>query len=207
MKPYLAVILSVLAMPALAFSPNCTATTFAFPDTRLISASLHPANTTLLIPQVPSCGGALYNLTTPASICRVVLDVATSPSSAVRVEGWLPPPEAWNSRLLASGTGGIGGCVDYPDFWRGAVYNDTTWTPHAFNESLMDFAVALNPGGINSDFRNLTAFRARGGKILQYHGRADQTVTPALSSEFFEGVKRVVGLTQAEMDGVLLVSV
>lgn len=87
------------------------------------------------------------------------------------------------------------------DFWRGAVYNDTSWTPHAFNESQMDFAVALNPGGVNSDFRNLTAFRARGGKILQYHGRADQTVTPALSSEFFEGVKRVVGLTQAEMDG------
>ncbi|KAJ0270748.1 hypothetical protein COL940_011482 [Colletotrichum noveboracense] len=87
------------------------------------------------------------------------------------------------------------------DFWRGAVYNDSSWTPHAFNESQMDFAVALNPGSINSDFRNLTAFRARGGKILQYHGRADQTVTPALSSEFFEGVKRVVGLTQAEMDG------
>ncbi|KAJ3940773.1 hypothetical protein N0V92_013901, partial [Colletotrichum tropicale] len=87
------------------------------------------------------------------------------------------------------------------DFWRGAVYNDTSWTPHAFNESQMDFAVALNPGGINSDFRNLTAFRARGGKILQYHGRADQTVTPALSFEFFEGVKRAVGLTQAEMDG------
>ncbi|KAF4918896.1 putative feruloyl esterase B-2 [Colletotrichum viniferum] len=74
------------------------------------------------------------------------------------------------------------------DFWRGAVYNDTSWTPHAFNESQMDFAVALNPCGINADFRNLTAFRARGGKILQYHGRADQTVTPALSSEFFEGV-------------------
>ncbi|KAF4892795.1 putative feruloyl esterase B-2 [Colletotrichum fructicola] len=431
MKPYLAFILSVLIKSTLAFTPNCTATTFTLPNTTLISASLHPANTTLLIPQVPSCGGASFNVTTPISICRVVLDVATSPSSAVRVEGWLPPPEAWNSRLLASGTGGIGGCVDYPvlqsgcllgfatfgtnaghdgaagwdfflnkpetirdfgtrgvhvevetarrvvgayyrreekaryyqgcstggrqglqeaalfpddfdgvlvgapgvdwlhivaskgilatrigwpdigsegyvrnevweeivrrqvemfdaadgvedgivdeplrhvfdpavmackegeeerevclgpeqvesvrrayepirdsegrvvypafglgadtgvfsdnvdgraelvhtilqDFWRGAVYNDSSWTPHAFNESQMDFAVALNPGGINADFRNLTAFRARGGKILQYHGRADQTVTPALSSEFFEGVKRVVGLTQAEMDG------
>ncbi|KAF0332659.1 tannase and feruloyl esterase [Colletotrichum asianum] len=429
MKSYLAVIFWVLTMPALASSPNCTATTFAFPDIRLISASLHPANATLLLPQVPSCGGVSFNLTIPASMCRFVLDVPTSPSSAMRVEGWLPPPEAWNTRLLASGTGGIGGCVDYavlqsgaqlgfatfgtnvghdgaagwdfflnkpetvrdfgtrgvrvevetarrvvgayygrgekaryyqgcstggrqglqeaalfpgdfdgvlvgapgvdwlrivaskgilarrvgwPDVgsegyvgnevWEeivrrqvemfdaadgvedgivdepgrhvfdpavmackegeeegevclgpeqvesvrrayepikdsegrvvypafglgadtsvfsdnivdgraelvytilqdGAVYNDTSLTPHAFNESQMDFAVALNPGGINADFRNLTAFRARGGKILQYHGRADQTVTPALSAEFFEGVKRVVGLTQAQMDG------
>ncbi|KAH0429935.1 tannase and feruloyl esterase [Colletotrichum camelliae] len=427
MKPYLAF---ALITPTLAITPNCSGATFTLPNTTLISASLHPANTTLPLPQVPSCGGASFNLTMPTSFCRVVLDVPTSSTSAVRVEGWLPSPEAWNARLLASGTGGIGGCVDYAvlqsgaqlrfavfgtnaghdgavgwdfflgrpetvrdfgvrgvhvevetarkvvgayygrretaryyqgcstggrqgvqeaavfpgdfdgvlvgapgvewlrivaskgilarrvgwpdigsegyvgdevweeivrrqvdmfdgadgvvdgivdeplrhvfdpavmacregmgevclgpeqvesvrrayepirdsegrvvypafglgadtgvfsdnivdgraeltytilqDFWRGAVYNSTSWTPHAFDESQMDFAVALNPGGIATDVRNLTAFRARGGKILQYHGRADQTVTPALSAELFEGVRGVTGLTQAQMDG------
>ncbi|KAK2728655.1 feruloyl esterase b precursor [Colletotrichum kahawae] len=415
MKPYRAF---ALITPTLAFTPDCSGEIFTLPNTTLISASLYPTNTTLLLPQVPSCGGAAFNLTTPTSICRVVLDVPTSSTSAVRVEGWLPSPEAWNTRLLASGTGGIGGCVDYAvlqsgallrfavfgtnaghdgavgcdfflgrpetvrdfgvrgvhvevetarrvvgayygrretaryyqgcstggrqgvqeaavfpgdfdgvlvgapgvewlrivaskgilarrvgwpdigsegyvgdevweeivrrqvdmfdgadgvvdgivdeplrhvfdpavmacregmgegegevclrpeqvesvrrayepirdsegrvvypafglgadtvpgqDFWRGAVYNSTSWTPHAFNESQMDFAVALNPGGIATDVRNLTAFRARSGKILQYHGRADQTVTPALSAELFEGVRGVTGLTQAEMDG------
>jgi feruloyl esterase len=48
---------------------------------------------------------------TTADLCRVVVSVATTSTSRVLVEAWLP--DEWNSRLLASGGGGIGGCVDY----------------------------------------------------------------------------------------------
>lgn len=43
------------------------------------------------------------------------------------MEGWLPPPKAWNSRLLASGTGGIGGCVDYAVLQSGAQLGFATF--------------------------------------------------------------------------------
>ncbi|KAF9879132.1 tannase and feruloyl esterase [Colletotrichum karsti] len=412
---------------------TCKPSTFTIPNATVITAEHRNGNEPIPLPNtVPSCGGGpSFNVTPPVPICRLVLDVPTSPSSSVRVEAWLPDPATWNSRLLASGTGGIGGCVDYPvlqsgtrlsfaafgtnaghdgaaghelflgkegviedfghraihveaavardvvrtyygceatkryyqgcstggrqglqeaalypddfdgvlvgapgvdwlrivaskgilarrvgwpdigspayvrpeqwravvaaqvamldgldgvvdgvideparhrfdpqvlacgtgvlgedvclgaaqvgsvrrayepvadeggrivypafeigsdtgvfsdnvvdgrpeleytilqDFWRGAVYNDTTWTPHAFDTSQMEFAVSLNPGGVNSDFTNLSAFRARGGKVLAYHGRADQTVTSALSSEFFGKVQTTSNLTLDEMD-------
>ncbi|KAF5558884.1 feruloyl esterase B-2 [Fusarium phyllophilum] len=66
------------------------------------------------------------------------------------------------------------------DFWRGAVYNDSTWTPHNFTVKDMDFAVKLNTGGVNAAEGELQKFYAKGGNIISYHGQADQTITPKL---------------------------
>ena len=46
------------------------------------------------------------------------MSVATISTRRVLVKAWLPNP--WNSRLLSSGGGGIGGCVDY----NGLHYGD-----------------------------------------------------------------------------------
>lgn len=56
-----------------------------------------------------------------ADICRVVVSVNTTETSSVIVEGWLP--NEWNSRFLASGGGGILGCVDYTTMQRGVQLN------------------------------------------------------------------------------------
>ncbi|KAF1961257.1 tannase and feruloyl esterase [Byssothecium circinans] len=88
------------------------------------------------------------------------------------------------------------------DFWRGAVYNSSTWTPLNFTTADMDFAVNLNPGGINIAgglSHDVSAFHARGGKLLAYHGRADETVTSAISSRTFQRTAEALNLSLSDM--------
>ncbi|KAI0843645.1 tannase and feruloyl esterase [Hypoxylon sp. FL0890] len=85
------------------------------------------------------------------------------------------------------------------DFWRGAVYNDSNWTPNEFSESDMDFAMKVNPGQVNAGETDLSSFHRRGGKIISYHGRNDETVTSALSEQFFVGVQSSLNLTLQEI--------
>lgn len=88
------------------------------------------------------------------------------------------------------------------DYWRGAVYNSSTWTPNNFSTADMDFAVRLNPGGINiagGSSHNVSAYHARGGKLLAYHGRADPTVTSALASRTFQRTAEALSLTTDEI--------
>ncbi|KAI0884954.1 tannase and feruloyl esterase [Annulohypoxylon maeteangense] len=85
------------------------------------------------------------------------------------------------------------------DFWRGAIYNDSNWTPNSFSESDMDFALETNPGQVNADDTDLSSFHRRGGKIISYHGRNDETVTSALSEQFFVGVQSALNLTLEEI--------
>ncbi|GAP93047.2 putative feruloyl esterase b [Rosellinia necatrix] len=54
-----------------------------------------------------------------ADLCRVALAVPTSPRSGFTYELWLP--ENWNGRTLATGNGGLDGCVKYEDIAYGAA--------------------------------------------------------------------------------------
>ncbi|KAF2640760.1 tannase and feruloyl esterase [Massarina eburnea CBS 473.64] len=88
------------------------------------------------------------------------------------------------------------------DYWRGAVYNSSTWTPLNFTTADMDFAVNLNSGGINiagGSSHDVSAYHARGGKLLAYHGRADETVTSSISSRTFQRTAEALHLTLDEM--------
>lgn len=63
----------------------------------------------------------------------------------------------------------------------------------------MDFAVKVDPGQVNTDGTDLSAFRARGGKLIAYHGRNDETVTSALSAWHFSDVQATLNATLREM--------
>ncbi|KAI1214499.1 tannase and feruloyl esterase [Annulohypoxylon truncatum] len=91
------------------------------------------------------------------------------------------------------------GYTTLQDFWRGAVYNNSNWTPDHFRVSDMDFALRINPGQVNADDTDLSRFYRRGGKIMSYHGRNDETVTSALSEQFFAGVQRALHLSLDEI--------
>ena len=79
------------------------------------------------------------------------------------------------------------------------MYNDSTWTSQGFNETDVDFAINLNPGGVGSNDPDLSEYRARGGKIIAYHGRIDQTVTPQLSMRYFSQIQASLNLTVEDM--------
>ncbi|KAH9909901.1 Tannase/feruloyl esterase [Xylariomycetidae sp. FL2044] len=52
-------------------------------------------------------------------ICRIALSIPTSNRSSITFEMWLP--EAWTGRTLATGNGGIDGCIKYDDIAYGVA--------------------------------------------------------------------------------------
>lgn len=70
------------------------------------------AGTTLQFPDSdPSCSTA--SQTVSDDICRIALNIRTSDRSGIIFESWLP--RNWTGRFLATGNGGIDGCIRYDD--------------------------------------------------------------------------------------------
>lgn len=60
----------------------------------------------------------------PINTCRLRLQVPTSPRSGFTLEAWFP--ETWSGRFLATGNGGLSGCIQYPDIAMGTDYGFAT---------------------------------------------------------------------------------
>jgi feruloyl esterase len=74
------------------------------------------------------------------------------------------------------------------------VFGDRTWTDRSFNVAAhLDRIDSADRGLLKSNDPNLAPFFARGGKLLMYHGWADQQVPPQLSPLYFSNVLRAVG--------------
>ncbi|KAI1860242.1 uncharacterized protein JN550_011620 [Neoarthrinium moseri] len=52
-------------------------------------------------------------------LCRIALSIPTSSRSSITLELWLP--ETWTGRTLATGNGGIDGCIKYEDIAYGST--------------------------------------------------------------------------------------
>jgi len=93
------------------------------------------------------------------------------------------------------------------DFWRYSVFQDPQFQNINFDfDRDSDRALATVRAGMSvSDIYNvkpdLSAFRARGGKLIIYHGWADEQVTPFASLDFYSHIKARQGL--AGTDDVL----
>jgi feruloyl esterase len=69
------------------------------------------------------------------------------------------------------------------DYFKYVVYKDPNWDWRTFDidrDAAVDDTIALNP--------DLKAFAAHGGKLLLYHGWADQQVAPEATVEFYKAV-------------------
>ncbi|KAL1625577.1 hypothetical protein SLS56_007236 [Neofusicoccum ribis] len=70
------------------------------------------AGTTLTFPDNDATCNRASQLVS-ADICRIALSIPTSDKSSITWEMWLP--REWTGRFLATGNGGIDGCVKYED--------------------------------------------------------------------------------------------
>lgn len=80
-------------------------------DVKTLSAEVLPAGTKLLVPGLDA--SCTNSTTVAADLCRLSLNVTTSPRSDVLMEVWLP--RNWTGRFLSTGNGGINGCLSYDD--------------------------------------------------------------------------------------------
>ncbi|PSN73504.1 tannase and feruloyl esterase [Corynespora cassiicola Philippines] len=110
----------VALLPALAsaqsanFTTDCSslADKLSIPGGTVSFSEFVAAGTTLQFPESdPSCTRASQAVS--ADVCRVGLNITTSPISSIRMEAWLP--SNWTGRFLSTGNGGLGGCIQYED--------------------------------------------------------------------------------------------
>ena len=122
-----AFVLVVVAAPApLLFEERC----LAFQPQKYVSNSTltrleYVTNgTTLLFPDNhPTCGRASQAVA--SNLCRIALSIPTSKRSSITYELWLP--DTWTGRTLATGNGGIDGCVKYEDLSYGTANGFATY--------------------------------------------------------------------------------
>jgi feruloyl esterase len=68
-------------------------------------------------------------------------------------------------------------------YYQDYILDNENWNWENYDYSVIELADALNPGDTNADNFDLTAFHARGGKLLHFHGLADGLI-PTGASEY-----------------------
>ncbi|KJK89651.1 hypothetical protein H633G_06511 [Metarhizium anisopliae BRIP 53284] len=95
-------------------------------------------------------------------------------------------------------------------FLRYWVHNDSTWDYTTFEYSDVLLSEKVNPGAATADDFDLSPFQNRGGKLIHYHGLADNLI-PARSSRYFYdqsvtgGSHSVPGFADPEHDVILAI--
>ena len=86
----------------------------------------------------------------------------------------------------------------FGDMPRFVGRQDPNWDPMAFDLET-DLALALKHGGfIEASDPDLSRFKARGGKLLLYHGWADPGPAPENTINYYEAVRKTLGGAQDE---------
>ncbi|KAJ3531397.1 hypothetical protein NM208_g8891 [Fusarium decemcellulare] len=183
----------------------CTTGTFNVANATVVSASLYSHGDSIPLPYtVTSCGGPTFTANATNDICRIVVNVSTSDSSSVRIEGWLP--KDWNSRLLATGTGGIGGCIDYPTVQNGAQLGFASFGTNAGHDGESGFEFFLGKPEVINDFGHRAVHvEAQVAKeiVKQYYGKkASKSYYQGCSTGGRQGFQNA-HLYPTDFDGIL----
>jgi hypothetical protein len=80
------------------------------------------------------------------------------------------------------------------NFFADFVFADPSWSFRSLNFD-GDIALADHKfaSTLNSTDADLSGFKSRGGKLIQYHGWADSVIAPRGSTEYYESVVRKMG--------------
>ena len=100
----------------------------------------------------------------------------------------------WTALYTGATPGGSGW-----DFFRYSAFQTPTFNNSTFNfDSDTDRALSALVAGeplssVYNATANLTPFQARGGKLIMYHGWADQQISPSSSLDYYQRVVNSVG--------------
>ena len=91
------------------------------------------------------------------------------------------------------------------DFFKFVVFKNPAWNFRTLNmDTDVARAEAADGGRMDATDPDLSAFVARGGKLLMYHGWSDPLVSPQNSVNYYERVARLLGSALRVSDSVRL---
>ncbi|THH03328.1 hypothetical protein EW145_g6342 [Phellinidium pouzarii] len=89
----------------------------------------------------------------------------------------------------------------YSDHWmKYAIHNDSEYDYSAIGLADIALADEIDPGKISTFNGDLSAFRARGGKLISYHGRSDQYIPSGNAKALYNHVSRTLRLPASSLD-------
>ncbi len=147
------------------------------------------SDTCLTMPQV----GALRKiLSGPQSSKGVAVFPGTALGGAAGGGGW----SAWLTGLAPEKSQGY---AFGTQFFINMVYQNAAWDFHTFSvDRDMQAADEKLAGTLNSTDPDLAAFRARGGKLILYHGYSDAAIPAQSTIDYYTSVVRKMGLKNVE---------
>jgi feruloyl esterase len=116
---------------------------------------------------------------------QTMISPATTPSGVVLFPRLEPGTELRWGRLA----GGPAPVDLFLDEYRYVVYQDPNWDWHSFDLERDAEQAALVDRNLDEMDPHLAAFANHGGKLLLYHGWADQQVAPGSTIEFYRQVR------------------
>ncbi|KAJ7096073.1 tannase and feruloyl esterase [Mycena epipterygia] len=147
-----------------------------------LKSSLALENTTILDVSYVSAGSTVKPYGTPhetcmqtayvsAQLCRVQFSTATSATSAIRGEAWLP--DEWYGRFLGLGNGGLDGCIYYRELDYGSALHFATVGTNNGHDGNTGLPFFGNTEVLNDfAFRSIHVEAVIGKQIVEaYYGR------------------------------------
>ena len=158
-------------------------------------------------PATVQCKGddAADCLTAPqVEAARKIYGGARNPRTEKIIEPGLSPgveavPANWPVWITGQSAPQLGIAKLFGSFFFAAfVFENPKWDLRTLNFD-SDVKVTDDKFGaiLNSDDPNLKAFKARGGKLIQYHGWGDAAIPPQGSVDYFENVQKAMGKTDS----------
>jgi feruloyl esterase len=89
---------------------------------------------------------------------------------------------------------------DYFKYW---VLNDTNWNPATFKLDDFKLAQRIQPGQPAANNFDMRPYKEGGGKIIMYHGWADQLIPSGSSVKFYNEVYRTLAPQGVQLDDFL----
>lgn len=85
------------------------------------------------------------------------------------------------------------------NYWRDLVMRDTAWSPAKLDlDKDLALARSLDTAGLDTSDPNLSAFVARGGKLLLWHGWTDGLIPAQSTIDYYEKVSAALGAGPAQ---------
>lgn len=185
---------------------KCIGASLSIPGASIDLVEHHEQGDIITLPDVvPSCRGPNLNVTITSDLCRIVMTVPSSNSSSMRVEAWLP--DDWNERFLATGNGGIGGCIDYMTMQNGAQLGFASFGTNSGHDGETGHDFFLNQPEVINDFghRSIHVEAGVGKELVSRYYKTDDFTSyyQACSTGGRQGFQ-TAHLFPEDFDGILV---